>query len=229
LPLSQFLLDTLAQDVDIASPDGKARLAALAKPLIGRLPDGVYRALLVEELAARVGLAHRRLDELLGLDVSAAPAPVAPRRPARRPVAAGARGSLARQGISLLLHYPAVATRVDLPADLAASGQRGAELLIELHTLAAGRPGLRTATLLERFRGRPELPHLEQLVAGEPLVGPEAAEREFADCIARLYSGAVQQKLAGLLAKAGRETLSQAEKDELRALQRQVAGQPAQN
>ncbi len=234
LPLSQFLLDSLATDVDLGNLDGKARLAALAKPLLAQLPEGVYRELLTTELARRVGLPRERLDALLGNPAGPAgagprqAAPSSPPRPARKP--GPGRGSLSRQAIALLLHYPSVAREVPLPANLEAAGQRGIELLRELHALARSRPGISPPVLLERFRERPELPHLAQLLTEEPLVGEDGAAAEFQGCLGRLLSAATQQELAVLLQKAGQESLSPAERDRLATLQRSVvAGTAARN
>ena len=172
MPLSEFLLDSLSADVDLRNLDGKARLAALAKPLLAQLPEGVYRELLTTELARRVGLPRDRLDALLGnparlpcqrRDRGPRPRPRRRGGPPGRP-AGSTRGSLSRQAIALLLHYPAVAHEVPLPANLEASGQRGVELLRELHALARSRPDISPPVLLERFRERPELPHLAQLL-----------------------------------------------------------------
>jgi DNA primase len=231
IPLSSFFLDSLCREVDLGTPDGKARLAALAKPLLTQLPEGVYRELLTDALAGRVGLPRERLQALLGGGPPPATAPATPppvARPARRASTGSRRGSqqrgsLARQAISLLLHFPEVASRVPLPANLEASGQRGVDLLRELHALAASRPGVGTAALLERFRGRRELPHLSQLVAEELLVGEEGADREFQDCMERLTAAATQQELAQLLNKAGHGPLSPDELERMRSLQRSVA------
>ena len=54
--LSDFLIGELASQVDMDTVDGKARLAELAKPLVNKIPAGVYRELLVDSLAATVGL-----------------------------------------------------------------------------------------------------------------------------------------------------------------------------
>ncbi|MCH7891282.1 MAG: DNA primase, partial [Gemmatimonadetes bacterium] len=64
-PLSEFLLEELQSKVDLASTDGRSRLTALVRPLLTRLPVGVYRELLLERLADLVGLAPERLDALL--------------------------------------------------------------------------------------------------------------------------------------------------------------------
>jgi DNA primase len=221
-PLSRFLLDTLAQDLDLSSTDGRARLAALAKPLIANVPDEVYRELLTAELAGRIGLAPGRAGAL------AAPAPAQPaRRPPpdrSRPGRPSGRGSLGRQAISLLLHYPELAARVDLPDGLAASGQRGAALLAEIHALLRDRPGLHPAAVLERFRERPERPHLEQLLAEDLLVPEDGAQAELEGCLQRFAALAAQQRLNQLLARAA--SLDAAEQQELAALRRRLAGSP---
>jgi len=237
LPLSQFLLDSLSADVDLGNLDGKARLAALAKPLLAQLPEGVYRELLSNELARRVGLPRERLDALLGNQAGPASSAPAARpaaggpAPRRRPGGAGragaTRGSLSRQAIALLLHYPAVAHEVPLPGNLETSGQRGVDLLRELHALARSRPDISPPVLLERFRERPELPHLAQLLTEEPLVGEDGAAAEFQGCLGRILSAATQQELAALLQKAGEEGLSVTERERLATLQRTVVASTA--
>jgi DNA primase len=56
LPLSEYLHDALAAQVDMGSLDGRARLAELAKPLVAKVPDGVFRALLVRRIATAAGM-----------------------------------------------------------------------------------------------------------------------------------------------------------------------------
>ena len=117
-----------------------------------------------------------------------------------------------------------------LPANLEASGQRGVDLLRELHALARSRPDISPPVLLERFRERPELPHLAQLLTEEPLVGEDGAAAEFRGCLGRILSAATQQELATLLQKAGQEGLSAAERERLATLQRTVvAGTATRN
>lgn len=240
LPLSRFLLDTLSRDLDLASPDGKARLAALAKPLLAQLPSGVYRELLGADLARCIGMNPERLTSLMsdGGPASPAPPPGAlgggtsqaldsrahpARHTARRAAGRSSRGSVSRQAIALLLHFPGVAAEVDLPAHLEASGQRGVALLRELHQLAVSLPQASSAVLLERFRDRPELPHLAQLLTEEPLVDAGGAALEFRGCLDTLLAAATQQEMAALLHKADQSSLSAPERERLAALQRSVA------
>jgi DNA primase len=56
LPLSEYLVQQLTSEVDLRHIDGRAKLKALAAPLFARLPEGIYREMLAEHLAARVGV-----------------------------------------------------------------------------------------------------------------------------------------------------------------------------
>src|SRR5260370_21386904 len=56
LPLSEYLIQHLMVEVDLNHVDGRAKLKALAAPLFARMPEGIYREMLAERLAARVGM-----------------------------------------------------------------------------------------------------------------------------------------------------------------------------
>jgi DNA primase len=65
-PLENFLFETVAAGLDLQSLDGRARMSKLALPLIARLPGGVYRELVLQELASRTGVALASLQQLAG-------------------------------------------------------------------------------------------------------------------------------------------------------------------
>jgi DNA primase len=66
--LSTFLIQELASQVDMETIDGRARLAELARPLVAKVPQGVYRELLVDGLAEAVGLTPAKLEKMLVLN-----------------------------------------------------------------------------------------------------------------------------------------------------------------
>ena len=61
-PLSEFLLRELSGRVDLATPEGRARLQAEAKPLLVSMPLVALRLQLVQAVATRVGV---RAEDLL--------------------------------------------------------------------------------------------------------------------------------------------------------------------
>ena len=63
--LSEFLIQELRSQVDMETVDGQARLAELARPLVNKIPAGVYRELLIDSLADAVGLTAAKLEKML--------------------------------------------------------------------------------------------------------------------------------------------------------------------
>jgi DNA primase len=174
--------------------------------------------LLLERLAAEVALDRGRLGRLLADE----PQAELPRRAPARP-AAPHRSGLARRAIQMLLHYPGLAAEVDADPTLADGHERGLPLLLELLEIGRQRPHIRSASALERFRERPELPHLEALLAEEMLLERDSAARELKECLERMLSARQVQRLEELAAKAASDELSAAELEELRGLHRRNA------
>ncbi|HZV37338.1 MAG TPA: DNA primase, partial [Pseudoxanthomonas sp.] len=55
-PLSQFFFDELSKEVNLATLDGRARLAERARPLLAQIPDGAFGDLMKQELARITGV-----------------------------------------------------------------------------------------------------------------------------------------------------------------------------
>jgi DNA primase len=220
LPLSEYLVGHLAADTELDSVDGRARLAELARPLIARIPAGVYRELLIERLAREVRMPAPRLAELLAFDGRPQPADsrAAPRS-ARR--AATGRGSLTSQAIARVLQYPAAAARIAHPEQLRMSGDRGLEVLAELIETVQSEPQLTSAQLVERWRERPEHERLGELAAVPlPEFETEAIARELEATVGRLLAEAgPERRLNELIERADSAGLSEDEKRELTELQ----------
>jgi len=224
-PLAEFMIDELAVDVDLQSVDGRARLAERAGPLIRKVPVGVYRELLVDGLAERVGLAGSRLDALLLRGKEGAgrmSAQVRTRTAMRRASGASGKPSLVRRAIVLLLHEPAAA--VDVDVELLPDLQRpGVGLLRELIETVQAEPTITTAGLLERFRTHEEGRHLGRLAASEMPVDEFNVAAELAACVRQLAVAAIHERLEELIEKQSVTGLSDEEKAELRELIQQTA------
>ncbi|AOS96735.1 DNA primase [Microbulbifer aggregans] len=67
-PLEDFLFDLLGEGINLQTMDGRARLSKLAGPLLDQLPEGVYRQLMFQQLAARTGLDRATLEEVIGAE-----------------------------------------------------------------------------------------------------------------------------------------------------------------
>ena len=231
LPLSEYLVRELSEQSELGSADGRARFAENARPLFARVPAGVYRELLLERLAQVVGLSAARLEELWsrrsGAAPATAPAPASPRR-ARAPAAvrSGGRGSLVRQAIVRLLHYPAIALEVGAAerAGLDASDEAGVGLLRELLDNLRERPAQVAAQVIERFSGREGADALQKLLEREEVITePGAAAGELRAALVKLAEQAVGRRLEALEAKSRAGSLVGDEIDEFQRLIEKLA------
>ncbi len=209
LSLSDYLFRELERQVDTGTMDGRATLAELARPLVERVPEGIYKELLTDRLAQIVGIAPDKLAQ------STAPRPARPRRSSR----ITGRPSLVRQAIEIILNHPETVAEAELPERLKSVELKGMPLLMELVNITAEKPGITPAGLLERFRGRPECPHLEALLAADSTIS-EVSEKgtQLTDCLRRIIASVDQQRLSDLVAKAQDFTLTADEKNEFRRL-----------
>jgi DNA primase len=72
-PLSAFLFSLCEEGLDLTLADDCARFATLAAPMINQLPTGIFRQLLLDQLAKKTGLATDTLTGLLAPPDSEAP------------------------------------------------------------------------------------------------------------------------------------------------------------
>jgi DNA primase len=232
LPLSEYLVGELVQQVDLAHVDGRAKLAALARPLFARIPEGVYRELLADRLAAEIRMPAAKLKELLLAGGASRDEPREGSRARRseRARADGApavehgmsagRGNLLRQAITLVLHFPPAARAVQDIALLGKVDRPGVGVLQELLEQAAALDDPTTAMLLERWRDRPEYERLAQLAMAEPLVPDrQAATGELQMAVEKLLETyGPGRRMNELLRKAEEIGLNFEEKAELNHL-----------
>ncbi len=229
IPLATFLIEELASQVEMQSVDGRARFAELARPLVGRIPPGIYRELLTTELAETAGLPPRKFGAMLSVDGSGGDA-------ARRPGTArmhrthrrvsASQPSVVRRAITLVLHHPDAAAQVDVER-LAGVTRAGADLLRDLIATAQAEPHMTTAGLLERWRNRDEGRHLGKLAAVEmPPPGEFDPAAELSECLRQLAAAGARERVQLLIEKERLGALSEAERNELRRLGRgsQIGG-----
>jgi DNA primase len=204
-PLSEYFYGYLSRDINVATLDGRARLAEHAKPLLAKLPDGAFRDLMFAELERRTG-------------VQASSAAAA--SPARRNASPtnAPRRTLVRSAIAMLLAEPGVAEQCAPPYAFAALDKPGVSLLLELLDFARSRPGVNTALVLEHFADREESAALQKLATTDFPGEPEALRAEFGDALTKLAEQTVQQRLDALIRQQTESALDDAEKSELRAL-----------
>ncbi|MFZ1868843.1 MAG: hypothetical protein WAU49_10185, partial [Steroidobacteraceae bacterium] len=229
LPLSEYLVRELSEQTELSHADGRARFAESVRPLIAKVPEGVFRELLTARVAAVVGLAADRLQEIwAGTHPGrgeAAMAPAATEKPRVR-MSAG-RGSLVRQAIARLVRFPSIAGSISaaVRAGLNTCEEPGIDLLRELLDDLRVHPLSVPAQVLERWADRSGGEHLGRLLEREEVLGDaQAAALELEATLAKLADQAVERRLEALEAKSRTARLDAKELEEFQNLMRRKAG-----
>ncbi len=198
--LSTFFFQSLANQVDLTHMDGRARFATLATEHLNKLPDGIFKQLMMEDLAKRV-----RIDiEHIKQPITSAHYKKNPVKTKHKP-----RSALTL-AILLLLQQPELAQLVTDPMPLLDS--RGFDIFLELLKMAKNQTNLKTGAIIERWRNREEAPLLAKLAQTEHMIPESGIENEFLGAIAQLRKLAHQQAIHQLLAKANQAALSEQDK-----------------
>ncbi|MET0533063.1 MAG: DNA primase [Steroidobacter sp.] len=240
MPLSEYFINHLSAQVDVRSIDGRARLGEMARPLLERIPPGIFRELLADEVAKAVGLNRERMSAVLGEGThshahtrDASPANVPSNvngGPASRAYRSDRHGgadvrhigtpqagrrNLVRQAIHLLVHHPEIADKVAPNPALQTLERPGIALLLELIEELSRHPCASTGALLERWRERPDVEHLAKLAVQECVLDAAGAAKDLVGAVKQLGDEAARLRTDFLLKKVG---LSETEKAELQGL-----------
>ncbi len=215
-PLSDYFFERLGADVNLQSIDGRARLTERARPLLNKLPDNLYRDLLVQRLADMAGIDQTRITKRLTVTVLPVARPRSRINPTRAPV---------QLVIALLLNHPELAQQAGDMQRFRDIDVPGLPLLVELVELLQHHPHIQNAAqLLTRYEGTETGHILQRLAEWQPLwVGDEQCRQEFQDTLNYLEQRNSLQKR--LLNKLAQGKLSPEEKEILRSLGKTPPGE----
>ena len=208
-PLSEFFFAKLESQVDTGNIDGLARLAELAKPLLGQLPAGTFRAMMEKALEQRIGL---KVD-------TPPPPPQEPRRSPRKgapPQPAGMPP--VRRAVALVLQHPQ-ATATELPDGWQDLDTPGLDVLDALISRARQHPGINSAGLVEGTADAALRTYLAKLAVTELAVQEDAGE-QLRGILNGLLRQAKREQREKLLADNAPSSMTEEEKQRLRELYR---------
>ncbi|MBN8212470.1 MAG: DNA primase [Xanthomonadales bacterium] len=241
-PLSTFFFDQISYEIDLHTPDGKAKLAERSKLLISKIPDGEFKDQMEQlqlrktttgfQVSAMASDFVKNVTEKLSDDLRSVAKGNIPSDYIKRtnnPLAKTFGGpansaapvqkrSLVRSAIALLMQKPSLALSLPSTDTFSALRQPGVSLLAELVMLVHARPDITTGGVLEHFADREEINALQKL-ASQDMPGEAALwQNEFADAMAQLQRQTTQQRIDALQAKQRELGLDDDDKVELRAL-----------
>jgi len=197
VPLSDYLLDTLRQNIDVNTREGRALLAEKSFPLLGKLPAGALLELLIKDLSVLCQLPPDSIKELVrGKSTSTGPKK-APRNISRTVVKG--HTSLVSKAVSRLLQHPGFGLDPTLMERLDGIDDQGVDFLRELLHFISSHPDTTCAGILEHWRDTKYEQRLKELAVMENLLAEIAADEnaiktEFMDYISKIEENSLKRQ-----------------------------------
>lgn len=210
LRLTDYLFAHLQERYDTRSLEGKAALAGAARPLLDRLPEGPFKALVLIRMqeitqvtGAQLGLTRHHQAQRSG--------PAAEKRPL----------SVLGRAVAMLLQFPAsVAALSAIDPAWRELPLPGIDVLVQLVEQLHANPRLSTAALLEQWRDTDYADYLGQLAAQSLGVPEDGVEAELCGSLLRLLQQDRKRQVDSLLTKAAQGELVPEERALLQRLLR---------
>jgi DNA primase len=209
IPLHRLLFDTLAKDINLATPTGKTQLINAAKPLLQRIEESPYKQLMLDNLSRLTHIDTHRLNLLI--DTQQTETKIAEQyiEIARTPI---------RIAIALLLQHPEIylpnAHNIDLSLLNAAEHHILLKVLLQLKKT----PQASTATLIEAWRETNYFEAINKLASWDHQVPEQELTKEFLDIILFLQKQNKELLIKQFIDKSRQEGLSETEKIDLQKL-----------
>lgn len=203
---STFLFNTLLQQVDLSTLDGRARLSARAIPLINRLPGETLRITLRNQLGQKLGiLDEHQLERLLSKQGKVWQL-YQPSKFKRTPL---------RILMALLTQNPGLAAQVPPVIKLAQPSPLPGWLLFNtLMAYCNTHPGTTTGQLLAYWRTHKAAKLLGSLASWDHMIDSENITATFVDTLYHVYTRLIEQRMEQLIAKDRQSRLSHEERNE---------------
>ncbi|NIN61167.1 MAG: DNA primase [Gammaproteobacteria bacterium] len=176
--LSSYLFETLREQIDLSTLEGRARFAEKAIPYISRIPAGALQALLISDLAKQCQLQEEALVSLLK---ETKPAPEIVRSNVRSAQTARRCTPMTpiSKAIQLLLHHPQLSISDEQLTRLRNIKDPGVEFLLELLEFCRSQKQVNTARILEHWRDNRYGKRLRELATQEnPLIHDDSVDDE---------------------------------------------------
>jgi DNA primase len=174
--LSGFFFDHFTGAVDMASIDGRAKLVELSRPLLDKIPAGVFHDMMISRLET---LAQHRI---------ARPGEGLPTRPHAKPRAGkpAQQRTPMRMALAQLVQKPSLAANAGNLDVFEGCDLPGFEIYRELVDFCARSPNMTTAQLLELWHDHPAQSYLNILATWQLPGEEKRLAQEFQDAVTGL-------------------------------------------
>ena len=173
-----YFFNQISTGLDLASIDARARLAELAIPLLDKIPQGLYRTMMIERLGREAGVSISTIESRLGQDT--------PLDTAKLPSRATQSG-LERKIAVLMVNHPELVRNIDRSRiQQVTSSVKGYSSIVDVLINYIGMENVvDTSTLLAGFIGDKYEQLLKDLVGKAPNLPPDLLLHELKDGVDR--------------------------------------------
>ena len=173
-----YFFNQISTGLDLASLDARARLAELAIPLLDKIPQGLYRTMMIERLGREAGVSISTIESRLGQDT--------PLDTAKLPSRATQSG-LERKIAVLIVNHPELVRNIDHSRiQQVTSSVKGYSSIVDVLINYIGLENVvDTSTLLAGFIGNKYEQLLKDLVGKAPNLPPDLLLHELKDGVDR--------------------------------------------
>lgn len=218
--LSIYLFEQLQhriqnQRLNPDSPEGRARLVELAKPLISQIPAENYREILLQELMSIARVNSQNLTTLIETSLPKKSKFLTSTLPRARSPLLTTQLSEAQRVIMWLLQQPHLFVRLhenelEIMTDIATLDSADAGLLLAVAEFLERYPQSTTTTILTHWRGTPHEVTLQNLYARSAQLA-QHNEQEFFDTVRKLNQRVTERQLNEQLTQHSLMTLTPSE------------------
>ena len=220
-PFSDFLLDSLKEECDINTLEGRAKFANDCKPFLQKLPKGMLKTLLMERISKIADIHAEALNQQMHQSLNQQQSQQRAQKQDRTIIQQGSQTlqlSLISRAISLILQNPKLARTSGDIEPFFQSSAPGHDLFAEIVDTITHHSGLSTASLIERFRENKHIKTLEKLAMHPYNLSQEQQMNEYRATVDKLRNELVEQQLELLFQKERGSGLSSSEKEAMRNL-----------
>ena len=206
-PLSRYFFGQLSNQLDLSSPEGRARLAKTAQAYLSRLPKGLFKQMMVNELATLTQMESSAIEATLNTEPKQAPPVRGKTKSTQRKLQKNHSlvPTPVRRGVMSLLQEPKLALLVESGNIPANPEIPGLDFFGEVIGVIHKNPQIEIATLYSRLEGSRYYHHLKRLSGQEQLLKGNLLEHEFKgilDSIKKLASNkSMDEQMEILFAK----------------------------
>ncbi|MEE7628201.1 DNA primase [Methylobacter sp. Wu8] len=216
--LSEYFFGRVSNELNLSEMEGRAQLVNKAKPYLEKLPESIFKEMMLARL--------KELSGWTGLDVLENTATLTPKQSSkqrpeihRKPLPNSGRLSSARVAIALLIQNPRLAEIVEQrEIDWDGLEFKGAALFMNILQTIADKNPATMPVLVECYRDATEEKPIKALAFLDLQVPDDKIETVFCDALNRLLIQAREASLARLLDKDKIRGLDAQEKELLRKM-----------